>query len=252
MSKASSAATQFLQKNRSKSSIDPFKEAFEAKAPGKQNSFSEMFGNIKLSELERQAIRDLLADFKEEERKDAQVEKDLELLFEITSNVKGIKAQSLLLQGEQIKKAQNLLKSYRDGAFTRWLIAAYGNRQTPYSILQYYELYQQLPVIFQKKIELMPKKAAYAIAAREGLMEKKIEVLEKYDASKDQAADIILLLQESLPKKQADRRQKNFIAKTLLQMHKLASYLPAKRQLLSPRDQEAIGQILQILHSLHS
>ncbi len=39
----------------------------------------------------------------------------------ITSEVKAINNQAIILHGERIKKAQEILKNYRDGAFTAWL-----------------------------------------------------------------------------------------------------------------------------------
>ena len=46
---------------------------------------------------------------------------------------------------KESKERKTILKNYRDGAFSAWLIATYGNRQTPYNFLQYYELYITLP-----------------------------------------------------------------------------------------------------------
>src|ERR1700677_3684402 len=68
-----------------------------------------------------------------------QEKEDLEALTAITSEVKAITNQAVILHGERIKRAQEILKKYRDGAFTAWLFATYGNRQTPYNFLQYYE-----------------------------------------------------------------------------------------------------------------
>lgn len=66
---------------------------------------------------------------------------DLAELSLITSEVKAINNQAAILHGERIKKAQTLLKSYQEGAFSAWLNATYGNRQTPYNLMQYYEFF---------------------------------------------------------------------------------------------------------------
>lgn len=256
MSKAGSAAAQFLKKNQQgvpAAQQDSFKEAFEVQSPGKNSHFNGMFGNFKLSESEQASLHELLNEFQEPENSlpQAEVKKDLKRLLEITANVKGVKAQSLLLQGEQIKEAQQLLRRYRDGAFTKWLIAAYGNRQTPYSILQYYEFHLLLPATFRHKIEVMPKKAAYTLASREGEMEKKLEILEHYDAERDKPADIILLIQEALPKRGEDgRRRQNYIEKSLSQLKELTAVLTAKKMLLSPHDKQAVARAAKALLQL--
>ena len=77
------------------------------------------------------------------------------------------------MHGERIKKAQEILKSYRDGAFTAWLLAAYGNRQTPYNFLQYYELYTALSPGLHSQLEAMPRHAVYVLASRSGELTQK-------------------------------------------------------------------------------
>lgn len=256
MSKASSAAAQFLKKNQQTAPTaqrDSFKEAFEVQSPGKNSNFNGMFGNFKLTEKEKESLHELLKEFQKPINALAQeeIKKDLKRLLEITANVKGIKAQSLLLQGEQIKEAQQLLRRYRDGAFTRWLIATYGNRQTPYSILQYYEFHLLLPAAFRHKIEVMPKKAAYTLASREGEMRKKLEILENYDADRDKPADIILLIQEALPKRGEDRRRRqNFIEKSISQLEELAALFTAKKAQLSTFNKQAIAKAAKALIDL--
>lgn len=255
MSKAGSAAEQFLKKNQAAPLVQQgsFKEAFETHSPGKNSHFNGMFGNFKLSEAEQASLHELLNEFQEPDNAlpQAEIKKDLKRLLEITANVKGVKAQSLLLQGEQIKEAQLLLRKYRDGAFTKWLIAAYGNRQTPYSILQYYEFHLLLPAAFRHKIEVMPKKAAYTLASREGDMEKKLQILEQYDTERDKPADIILLIQEVLPKKGLDgRRRQNYIEKSLSQLKELTAQLTAKKMLLSPHEKQAVGRVAKALLQL--
>ena len=83
---------------------------------------------------------------------------DLEFLTTITSEVKAINNQAIILHGERIKQCtRTFLTKYRDGAFSAWLISTYGNRQTPYNFLQYYEFYQSLNLELQKRMDDMPR-----------------------------------------------------------------------------------------------
>ncbi len=134
-----------------------------------------------------------------------QVDSDHKNLLHITTEIRAIEKQSALLHGERINKAQQILKKYRDGTFTNWLLLAYGNRQTPYSWLQFYELFQRLEKDEQSKISSMPKKAAYVLAGRNGALEKKVAIIkEHYESSRD---EIIQVVQETFPLAEEDKRK---------------------------------------------
>lgn len=258
MSKASNAALLFLEKNKkekgTKASQEVFKESFEVQNPAKQSNFNGLFGQYNLTEEERLSIVTLLKSSQLPSRSSASKDFlfDCQKLQEITANLKGIKAQSILLQGEQLAQAQKLLKNYREGVFSRWLIATYGNRQTPYSILQYYEFHQKLTDPQQKKIEKMPKKAAYTLASREAPLEKKVALLEKYNPKLDKPADIILLVQENFPKKEADgRKGVTFAQMACKKIADLCSAIEASKPLFSPPEKKLIrAEALKLMNLL--
>ena len=121
----------------------------EMSSSGHLSSFSGVFKVSELSDKEQEQLRFLLEEYGEGQ----DIGQDFTSLSAITSEVKAINNQAAILHGERIKKAQELLKKYREGAFTFWLIQTYGNRQTPYNFLQYYELYQSLPHILLSKLD---------------------------------------------------------------------------------------------------
>lgn len=206
--KVGNSATAFLQKAVALPQENvSFKESFEVKRPAATSSFRGMFGDSELSEAEKNRLKRILHDFNDAQlTEENQLEEDLDALSKITTEIKAISNQSILLHGERIKKAQSVLKNYKEGAFTQWLIATYGNRQTPYSILQYYELYQALPAPTRPLIENLPKKAAYVLAAREGNLDKKLEIIQNCQG--DKQSDIILHIQAVLPLDTADKRRR--------------------------------------------
>ena len=110
---------------------------------GDLSSFSGVFRVAQLNEKEKADLESILRTFRIGEAVD--FDGDLKALMAITSEVKAITNQAVILHGERIKRAQELLKKYREGAFTAWLFSTYGNRQTPYNFLQYYEFYSILP-----------------------------------------------------------------------------------------------------------
>lgn len=133
--------------------------------------------------------------------------KDLKNLISITSEVKAINNQAIMLHGERIKRAQTLLKPYKDGAFTAWLINAYGNRQTPYNFLQYYEFYNQIPPSLHPKIESMPRQVIYTLASRNASLERKTQMLKQLQEGEKK--DLIERIRQEFPLKENDKRKMN-------------------------------------------
>ncbi len=142
------------------------------------SNISRVYRVAPLSSQERSKMSKILQTHSIKERV---TDVDLETLSDLTAEIKAINCQAAILHGERIKKAQDLLKRYRDGAFTEWLIATYGNRQTPYNFLQYYELYQAIPKTISQKLDEMPRQIAYALASRAGSVDQKIDLIENYN-----------------------------------------------------------------------
>lgn len=129
---------------------------------------------------------------------------DFHLLSDLTAEIKAITCQAAILHGERIKKAQNILKKYRDGAFTAWLIAAYGNRQTPYNFLQYYELYRAIPAGLSKKLDEIPRQIAYTLASRTGSLAQKIDLIRRYNGQSKE--EMLRAIRSAFPLSLQDKR----------------------------------------------
>lgn len=173
---------------------------------GDLSSFSGVFRISALNDKEKSDLEDLLRNFRLNEAYD--IEADFKSLSAITSEVKAITNQAAILHGERIKRAQEILKKYRDGAFTKWLFVTYGNRQTPYNFLQYYEFYSMMPQILHPKIDQMPRQAVYSLASRQGPMEKKEEIVRNYRGQTKQ--DLLQIIRLEFPLADDDQRHPNF------------------------------------------
>jgi hypothetical protein len=173
---------------------------------GDLSSFSGVFRVAALNEKEKEDLEEILISFRKSETYD--VETDLKALMMITSEVKAITNQAVILHGERIKRAQDILKSYRDGAFTAWLFATYGNRQTPYNFLQYYEFYTVLPQALHPKLDQMPRQAIYTLASRAGSMERKEEIVRNYSDQPKQ--ELLKIIRQEFPLSEDDKRLPNF------------------------------------------
>lgn len=208
---------------------------------GDLSSFSGVFQTIPLTDIEKDQIENLLHHYGDSQTD--QIDKDLEELAQITCELKAIHNQSVLLHGERIKKAQILLKNYKDGAFSSWLIAVYGNRQTPYNFLQYYELYTVLSSDLQKKIVSIPRQAIYTLASRKGSLEEKKQIVEQFSGESKEA--LIHRIRKTFPLKRSDKRMKNAYASIYAQLIKIREQLYDQTTPLSIKEKKSLGILLE-------
>lgn len=212
---------------------------------GNRSGFSGVFSLVELSDKEKTFLETILNEYSTE---NADIPDDLQKLISITSEVKAINNQAAILHGERIKKAHTILTRYRDGAFTSWLIAAYGNRQTPYNFMQYYEFYHTIPTTLRPQLESMPRQAVYTLATRTGPVEKKKEIVQNYNG--ETKAEILTLIRNVFPLNAQDKRKQNVGETAILQLKRVCDIL-AQKPLPITRDQKnAIYDLLAHIHHL--
>lgn len=214
-------------------------------ANGHLSSFAGVFSITDLSQHEKSSIETILKDYVIDLEN---MEADLSLLISITSEVKAINNQAALLHGERIKKAHGILTRYRDGAFTAWLIAAYGNRQTPYNLMQYYEFCEAMPKNLRLQIESMPRQAIYTLASREGSIEKKKEIVESYNG--ETKAELLLTIRQTFPLGECDKRQCNTAEVFITGLSRMHKELKKKNTCFTKTQKEAVHTLLEAIHQL--
>lgn len=244
MGKVNALLTERLKKTENSS-----KMAAMAKqsANGNLTSFSGVFSLSELSDHEKTHLKSLLEEYALNEE---ELESDFTTLLAITSEVKAINNQAALLHGERIKKAHYILARYRDGAFTAWLLAAYGNRQTPYNLMKYYEFCEMMPKTLRYQIEAMPRQAIYTLASREGPLAKKQEIVENYKGQTK--AELLGLIRETFPLDEADRRNQNLGDLAVLNLRRLYQDWKKKPFLLSRAQKEAALTLIQEIERMIS
>jgi translation initiation factor 1 (eIF-1/SUI1) len=208
---------------------------------------------VELSYAESSHIEKLLVDnYIPVEGVEDQVIEDIDKLKKITAEIKTISKQSIILQGERIQTAREILRKYGDGqnTFTQWVEKTYNNRRTAYNILSYYELYKGLPgESYRIKMKQMPLQAAYTLASREGDAGVKADLIQNYDGERQQ--DMIMLIQDRLPLSTSDRRKRKAANVRMLdEMEKLGSTLEKRKHSLSEDQRKRAHELLQNLHKL--
>jgi len=206
---------------------------------GNLSGFSGIFAVSELSNQEKNHLESILMEYAHEVK---DLSQDLETLISITSEVKAINNQAAILHGERIKKAHAILTLYRDGAFTAWLIAAYGNRQTPYNFLQYYQLYELMPRPLRIKLETMPRQAVYTLASRSGPLNLKQEIIENYGGQTK--AELMEAIRETFPLPKDDKRAAD-LGKSIIQgLERILHTVKHKRKSLTKNQVQAISKLL--------
>ena len=166
--------------------------------------FSTLFDAPSITKEEEEVLQSLLETYQTEETCPLE---DLNVLLTLTSEIKAIDNQAIILHGQRIKKAQSLLKKYREGAFTHWLIKTYGNRQTPYNFLQYYEFYTVLPTPLQNVADSMPRQVIYHLSSRPIPWEKKVDFVKEYRG--ESKTHLLDKLRAAFPLPKQDKRGGN-------------------------------------------
>ncbi len=212
---------------------------------GQLSSFAGVFKVIPLQDQEVAEIRSLIEFYK---GKIQDTSSDLDALLSITSEVKAINSQAIILHGERIKKAQELLKNYKDGAFSQWLLFAYGNRQTPYNFLQYYEFYKSLPQPLKERLTDLPKQAIYTLATRQGDLETKQELVRTYQG---ESKEIFLeKIRNAFPLSLEDKRRSTLADQIALSLERLLDKASLKPLKLSQIEKKRLHALLNDLNKI--
>lgn len=207
---------------------------------GKLSSFSGVFKISELNKKEKGEILKILEKFQISEEFD--LKKDHEELIQISSEVKAITNQAVILHGERIKKAQALLKNYKEGAFSAWLIFTYGNRQTPYNFLQYFELYSSLPNHLKDKLNLMPRQAIYSLASRSGNQEEKEKIINDYKG--ETKIELLNVIRKIFPLDKNDKRSFNTAGQSIIFLNKLKELVKSPSFKPTLKQQAVIHKLL--------
>ncbi len=228
-----------LKKNEKSSKMA---EMAKRSASGNLTSFSGMFSVTDLNTGEKDFIEAILHEYTTGKEN---ISNDLNSLITITSEVKAINNQAAMLHGERIKQAQEILINYHEGAFSTWLVATYGNRQTPYNFLQYFEFYNEMPKVLHQQIELMPRQAVYTLASREGSNAKKREIVENYNG--ETKSEVLQLIRETFPLPDTDKRKQNIGESTLKGLHRLILQVRNRKTYISKSQKSEIYELIEEL-----
>lgn len=238
-----SNVNQLLSKRLNKSEkSSKMAEMAKQSARGNLSSFSGIFSISELNQGEKDFIEAILYEYSLGK---TDLSKDLSSLLVITSEVKAINHQAAILHGERIKKAHEILTNYQEGAFSTWLVSTYGNRQTPYNFLQYYEFYSLMPKTLHPQIEAMPRQAVYSLASRSGDLKQKQKIIENYKG--ETKAEILNIIRETFPIASTDKRGGNVGETTINSLYRLLQKVKSSRARITKSHKRVIYELIDEL-----
>ena len=216
------------------------------------NPFTSVFGKGELEEnivlgLEQIVIENAIPGLFSEE----QASSDLEEMKLLTAEIRAVGKQSLILIGERVFKARNILKKYKEGSFTQWLLQTFGCRRTGYNYLTYYEFYRQLPnVELQETFKKFPQKFAYKLASRKGDINVKCELVREY--SDYPLEEMERLMKEMLPHKEGSTKSDSPVQTYIERMRQSLQKLLVHQKELSEDQIVQLSACQSVLNSLLS
>jgi len=186
------------------------------------------------------------------EKENAKLSQDWDEMKTITSQIKAIGKQGTVLIGERVFKAREILKSYKDGTFTKWLELAFGTRKTGYNMLAYYELYNALPhADLKDNFKKIPQKTAYILASRDGDLDKKADIIREYhDLSHE---ELVILIQDKFPVASSDKRaSKDSNSRFIATVRDALEKLQKRKSDLTQEDKVELKKLKALIDSIIS
>lgn len=137
------------------------------------------------------------------------------------------------------------MKNYKEGAFTAWLITTYGNRQTPYNFLYYYDLYMSVPRQLQPKLDAMPRQVVYTLAARQGELAMKEALIARFKHQSKQ--ELLEEIKLAFPLKEHDKRNRKLSASVLAAVDRMQRSIEVLGMHVSKEEKKALIKRLKKL-----
>nr|WP_281523849.1 CT583 family protein [Turicimonas muris] len=200
MNKLEKEASVFFKKNQESASQD-FK---------KKVSSIEMF-STSLNSEENQSLDRLFLSETQNLSDEESYQEDVLSVKLLTSQIKAIQKQHVLLLGEKIYNARKILSKscFSSTTFSSWLDLVFRTKSSAYNALAYYELFISLPsTTLQKEFQSIPYKSAYILAARKGDLKTKVSVIGKVCGMSNASA--IRVMDQLLPSSRSKDNQRFF------------------------------------------
>ena len=247
MSKANLLAKKFLAL-RKKEILSP-QVAVADVVP--HNSFRAMFDPHELEETEINNLKLIFEESATESAFEEEIDKDFSQLVQITSELKAIQKQAVILVGERICSVREIFKRHGgDGiGFTSWLGLAFNARKTAYNAMAYYELYSILPSEeLKSKMKQMPVKVSYVLASRNAPEKLKFSIIDSYQGEKQR--EMLDRIEEFMPIQGDKRSLRTLGEKAVDDLERIIDTLMRRKKHIHTNEKMRIDEALDKLSQL--
>jgi hypothetical protein len=215
------------------------------------NSFRAMFDPHELADSE---IRNLKVIFEKSASLSPsrhQFDSDFSQLVQITSELKAIQKQAVILVGERICAVREIFKRHGGEGlgFTAWLSLAFNAKKTAYNAMAYYELYSALPTDDLKhKMKQMPVKVSYVLASRSAPEPIKFSIIDSYQGEKQR--EMLDRIEEHIPILGDKRSLRTLGEKAVDDLERIIDTLMRRKKHIHENEKSRIDEVLHKLQEL--
>ena len=218
------------------------------------NSFRAMFDPHALGDKEIDSLKLIFEESSVETSFEEDIEKDFSQLVQITSELKAIQKQAVILVGERICAVREIFKRHGGEGigFTAWLSIAFNAKKTAYNAMAYYELYSALPNDELKtKMKQMPVKVSYVLASRKAPEKLKFSIIDSYQGEKQR--EMLDRIEEHIPINGDKRSLRTLGEKAVDDLERIIETLMRRQKHIHGEEKKRIDSAMHKLgHLLHS
>lgn len=250
MSKANLLAKKFLALRKKEMPKAP-DETEQSVVP--HNSFRAMFDPHELGDTEMHNLKAIFEESSVQSRHEEEMDRDFSQLVQITSELKAIQKQAVILVGERICAVRDIFKRHGGEGigFTAWLSLAFNAKKTAYNAMAYYELYSLLPSKELKtKMKQMPVKVSYVLASRKAPEKLKFSIIDSYKGEKQK--EMLDRIEEFMPISGDKRSLRTLGEKAVDDLERIIDTLLRRRKHIHEKEKTRIDHALHMLEDLIS
>ncbi|MCH9622028.1 MAG: hypothetical protein S4CHLAM20_14620 [Chlamydiia bacterium] len=217
------------------------------------NSFRAMFEPTKLNDDIIGSLQALFEQSTMQSEFEQDFDKDFSRLLQITSEIKAIQKQAVLLVGERVAIVREIFRHHKaeNIGFTGWLDLAFNAKKTAYNAMAYYELYSSLPTEDLKaKMKQMPVKVSYVLASRTAPSKLKFSIIDSYMGEKQR--EMLDRIEEHIPILGDKRSLRTLGEKAVDDLERIIDTLMRRQNHIHDKERlridKALHQLEEIIH----
>lgn len=217
------------------------------------NSFRALFDPHELADTEIDSLKMIFEESSATSAHEEEMDKDFSQLVQITSELKAIQKQAVILVGERICSVREIFKKHGGEGigFTAWLSVAFNAKKTAYNAMAYFELYTLLPTEdLKSRMKQMPVKVSYVLASRSAPLKLKCSIIDSYRGEKQR--EMLDRIEEHIPISGDKRSLRTLGEKAVDDLERIIETLMRRKKHIHEQEKARIDHALHLLEDILS